>query len=152
MAPIVPCSWQNTWLGLSVRQPSPRPTLIRDHKFRKRSLTWPMLRTRRPSRRVTAGSASATWDAGFQHENTGAAHNLMIHLPFWLWAGDPAAVINVSSQFVALTRRATAGQSSRYPLGGSRKRRNVMLSGPAAARLSHLNGSQLFLMSLFFFL
>lgn len=55
--------------------------------------------------------------AGFQHENTGAAHILMIHLPFWLRAGDPAAVINVSRQFVALTRRATAGQSSRYPLG-----------------------------------
>lgn len=58
--------------------------------------------------------------AGFQHENTGAAHILMIHLPFWLRAGDPAALINVSRQFVALTRRATAGQSSRYPrLGGA---------------------------------
>lgn len=52
--------------------------------------------------------------AGFLHENTEAAHILMIHL---LRAGDPAAMINVSRQFVALTRRATAGQSSCYPLG-----------------------------------
>lgn len=52
--------------------------------------------------------------AGFQHENTRAARVLMIHLPFWLRAGDPAAMINVGLQCVVLTRRATASQSSRY--------------------------------------